>query len=143
MIMAAIQNQFAEVGPFSRAQLETARRKWIAASVFFEFETGEAKRGEDVLVDVGDGRSSIQFPPQDFVENLKVTRPVSERQTRRSDNRQLNCDRVAIVDRIAVQVRVRLDPVGLIQQLPNRDMRPSRIVFPFRDRVRDAVVEFD
>src|ERR1700724_151033 len=40
-------------------------------------------------------------------------------------------------------MRRRLDPVGLIQQLANRDLRFARIVLPFGDGIGDAVVEFD
>ncbi len=42
-----------------------------------------------------------------------------------------------------MKMRRWFDPVGLIQQLANRDLRFARIVFPFGDGVRDAIVEAD
>ena len=50
---------------------------------------------------------------------------------------------VSIANRLAMKMRRWFDPVGLIQQLANRDLRFARVVFPFGDGVCDAIVEAD
>src|SRR5438132_12996951 len=70
-----------------------------------------------------------------------MTRTVGENCARRSNERQLNCRGVSIANRLAMKMRRWFDPVCLIQQLANRDLRFARVVFPFGDGVRDAIVE--
>ena len=42
-----------------------------------------------------------------------------------------------------MKMRCRLDSIRLVQQLTNCDLRLPRIIFPFGDRVRHAIVELN
>src|SRR5207253_3039122 len=51
--------------------------------------------------------------------------------------------KIAIANRLAVQIRRPLNSIGEVQQLTDADLRFARIVLPLRDGVTDAGVQFE
>ena len=72
-----------------------------------------------------------------------MTRAINKSRARFSNSRQSNRHGIAVADRCALKTRSAFDTVGLVEQLPDGDLRFARVAFPFRDRVGNRIVEFE
>src|SRR5437773_5672343 len=93
--------------------------------------------------DVTTSSAAIQFAAQQFGKNLQMTRAIDESRAGFSNGRQSNRHGISIADRSALKTRSAFDPIGLVEQLTNGDLRFARVVLPFRDRVGDGIVELE
>src|SRR5258708_31260157 len=91
--------------------------------------------------EVTDNAARSQFPAQQFGKNLNVTWTVDKSRTRFSYTGQSDRHRISITNRSPLKTRRAFNPIGLAEQLPNRDLRFARITLPLGDRVRHRIVE--
>ena len=141
MVIPVPEYKFAEPGPFARGQFKARRRKRIAARVFFVFEIAQSKPVRHVRFEIADNAAPSEFSTQQFGKNLKVTWAVDKSRTRFSHTGQSDRHRVSIANRRPLKTRRAFNAVGLAEQLPNRDLRFARVIFPLGDRVRHRIVE--
>ena len=124
-------------------QLKAGCEKRISARVLFVLDPADAERSEHALLEIAEDVSPIQFAPQEFTENLEMTRSIDEGGAGGSDSGHGQGHRIAIGDSITVETGGALHSVGQIQELADRYLRFSRVAFPFCDGIRDAIIQLE
>src|ERR1051325_950685 len=71
-----------------------------------------------------------------------MARAINKSRSRFDDDRQSNRHGIAIADRCALKTRSTFNPVGLIEQFPDSDLRFARVALPFGDRIGKGLVGF-